>query len=582
VGWKDRAVHGRRPGIGRAPALAQEGAGVVVADILPAVPTLRAKPSAWRWLGRPLAAHPNSRPDRIDNGETVTFLRSGTTPRIAIIGGGFGGIGMGILLKKAGIDTFEIFEKSANVGGVWWDNRYPGAEVDTPSVMYSYSFEPFRWSRTHVKQAELLGYLEHVAEKHDLVRPTHTGMRIVRADWSDDRQHYTVSFGDGTQRNFDIVISAVGLLSDPRYPTWPGLDSFKGAKFHTSRWDYSVDLAGKRVAVVGTGSTAAQVVPSIASSAGHVTVFQREPGWVLPKNAHDYEIAQREALNDPLAQKLVRWGMLIQREKSQFNSASFRPGTPENIALERLARGYIARVFVDRPDLAQAVTPSYPVGGKRPILTDDYYPALLRDNVSLIPRAIESVTPTGLVDTGGAHHEIDVLVMSTGFKSSFASTFDVTGRGGIDLHETWAGDEQAFLGIMVPSFPNFFMLYGPNTNGGAIVTHLEEQARYVVAAIKHMMRNRFSALYVDPKISDVVNDMVQKRLKGASFDGVNNYYTSPSGRIITQWPDGAMVYGVATRLLRRVAWRGERQVRSTGHSPSIRPAATVGKASAAS
>lgn len=496
------------------------------------------------------------------------FSRKRALPRIAIIGAGFGGIGMGILLKKAGIGSFEIFEKSSNIGGVWWDNRYPGAEVDTPSVMYSYSFEPYRWSRTHVRQAELLEYMEYVADKHDVTGHVHTNTKVERADWSDASQQYRVTFGDGSQRDFEIVISAVGLLSDPRFPTWPGLDSFGGEKFHTSRWDASVDLAGKRVAVVGTGSTAVQVVPNIAPIAGKVTLFQREPGWVLPKGAQTFGPAEREALNDPIAQKLVRWDMLIQRERFQYRNAAWRPGTPQNAAAERAARDYIARVFADRPDLADLVTPSYPFGGKRPILTDDFYPSLLRDNVELVPHAVDSVTPDGLIDMSGMHHEIDVLVMSTGFKSSFASTFDVTGDSGIDLHSTWAGDDNAFLGIMVPSFPNFFMLYGPNTNGGAIVTHLEEQIRYVVAAIRHQIRHRFSALYVDESITEVYNALLQERLKGTSFDGVSNYYTSPSGRIITQWSDGAIVYGLATRLLRRVAWRGKRVVR-TSERPAV-------------
>lgn len=493
----------------------------------------------------------------------MKFSRSRHAPRIAIIGGGFGGIGLGVLLKKANIHSFEIFEKAPNIGGVWWDNRYPGAEVDTPSVMYSFSFEPYRWSRTHVRQAELLEYMEHVAQKHALMGHVHTDTEVKRADWSDNAQLYTVTFADGTQREFEIVISAVGLLSDPRYPTWPGLDTFEGEKFHTSRWDSSVDLTGKRVAVVGTGSTAVQVVPNIAPIAGEVKLFQREPGWVLPKGAQTFGPAEREALNDPIAQKLVRWGMLIQREKFQYRNAAWRPGTPQNAASERAARAYIARIFAERPDLAELVTPSYPFGGKRPILTDDFYPSLLRDNVELVPHAVDSVTPDGLVDKTGTHHEIDVLVMSTGFKSSFASTFDLTGHNGIDLHTTWAGDDQAFLGIMVPSFPNFFMLYGPNTNGGAIVTHLEEQIRYVVAAIKYQMRNGYSALYVDEAITAAYNAILQDRLKGTSFDGVNNYYASASGRIITQWSDGAIVYGAATRLLRRVAWRGKRVVRSS-------------------
>lgn len=497
--------------------------------------------------------------------------RKKATPRIAIIGGGFGGIGMAVKLKAAGVDSFDVFEKSGNLGGVWWDNRYPGAEVDTPSVMYSYSYEPYRWSRTHVRQAELLEYMEYVADKHDVTRHVHLGMEMTRADWSDSAQQYTLTFADGTQRDYEILISAVGMLSDPRYPNWPGLEDFTGEKFHTSRWDPNVDITGKRVAVVGTGSTAVQIVPNIAHSAASVKLFQREPGWVLPKGAQTFGPAEREALNDPIAQRLVRWKMLLQREKSQYRNAAWRPGTPQNIASEKAAREYIGRVFAERPDIAELVTPGYPFGGKRPILTDDFYPALLKDNVDLIPHAVDSVTPNGIVDMSGTHHDIDVLVMSTGFKSSFASTFDLTGRDGIDLHTTWAGDDQAFLGIMVPSFPNFFMLYGPNTNGGAIVTHLEEQIRWVVAAVKHYMRRDFSALEVDESLTEAYNAILQGRLRGTSFDGANNYYASASGRIITQWSDGAIVYALATRVLRRVAWRGKRITRSAVRPPVVLP-----------
>lgn len=484
-------------------------------------------------------------------------------PRIAIIGGGFGGIAVSVLLKKAGITSFTILEKSDDIGGVWWDNRYPGAEVDTPSVMYSYSFEPWRWSRTHVRQSELLEYIHHVADKHGLNSHVRTRTEVRRVDWSDSAQLYTVTFADGSTEKFEIVISGVGLLSDPRYPTWPGLDSFEGAKFHTSRWDHSVDLSDKTVAVVGTGSTSAQVVPNVAVLAKKVVMFQREPGWVLPKGAKTFTQRERDALNDPIAQKIVRWGMLIRREKAQRNNAAWRPGTPQNTAAEKAARAYIAEVFADRPDLAEIVTPKYPFGGKRPVLTDDFYPSLCRENVSVVPHAVESVTPDGLIDVTGATHKIDVLVMATGFKSSFASTFDATGEGGVDLHSTWNGDATALVGVMTPSFPNFFMLYGPNTNGGAIVTHLEAQAKYIVSAIKHIIRWNLSSLTVDKSITEKYNDVIQKRLSGASFDGANNYYTSASGRIITQWSDGALAYNLATRVLRHVAWHGRRIVPTT-------------------
>ncbi|NKX55881.1 flavin-containing monooxygenase [Arthrobacter mobilis] len=483
---------------------------------------------------------------------------------MAIIGAGFSGIAAGIKLKEAGIENFTIYEKSPNVGGVWWDNRYPGAEVDTPSVLYSYSFRPWRWSRTHVRQAELLEYLEAVVDEYGLGRHIRTRCEVESAVWNEDRQRYTVLLKDGRVERFEAVVSAVGLLSDPRYPDWPGLEDFAGPRFHTSRWDHTVDLSGKTVAVVGTGSTAAQVVPSIAPVAGQVKMFQREPGWVLPKGARDFTTSERAAMNSHAAQRIVRAMMLMRREKAQYRNASWRPGTPENAAAEKAARTYIDTVFAERPDLREAVTPGYPFGGKRPILTDDFYPSLTRENVTVVPRAVSRVTKRGLVDAGGQEHEVDILVMSTGFKSDFVSTVEVIGRDGRSLNEVWNGEPQALLGIMTTGFPNFFMMYGPNTNGGAIVTHLEAQADYVVAAIKLLARGRASSVEVRDSVSQWFNSVIQQRLAGASFEGASNYYKSATGRIVTQWSDGAIVYSVLTKLLRRAAWKTRYIMPSSG------------------
>ncbi|MGM7775779.1 flavin-containing monooxygenase [Arthrobacter sp. KNU-44] len=499
--------------------------------------------------------------------------RNTASPRVAIIGAGFSGIAAGIKLKQAGVNEFTIYEKSPNVGGVWWDNRYPGAEVDTPSVLYSYSFKPWRWSRTHVRQAELLEYLQSVAEEYGLGPHVQTRSEVERAVWSEERQHYTLQLKDGRIERFDAVISAVGLLSDPRYPDWPGLEHFAGAKFHTSRWDHGVDLSGKTVAVVGTGSTAAQVVPSIAPVAGQVKLFQREPGWVLPKAAREFTATERVAMNSHAAQRIVRSLMLMRREKQQYRNAAWRPGTPENQAAEASARDYIDTVFADRPDLREIVTPKYPFGGKRPVLTDDFYPSLTRENVTVVPRAVSRVTPRGIVDAGGQEHQIDVLVMSTGFKSEFVSTVEVVGSGGRSLNDVWNGEPQALLGVMTSGFPNFFMMYGPNTNGGAIVTHLEAQADYIVAAIKVLARGAATSVEVRDSVSQWFNSIIQQRLAGASFEGANNYYKSGTGRIVTQWTDGAILYSVLTKLLRRAAWKVRYIVPGSG--PASDPASAA-------
>jgi cation diffusion facilitator CzcD-associated flavoprotein CzcO len=486
-----------------------------------------------------------------------------TTPRrrrhfsVAIIGAGFSGIAAAIEAKRAGVDSLTIYERSERVGGTWWDNQYPGAEVDTPSVLYSYSFAPWNWTRTHVRQAELQEYMEATVDSFGLRPNLRLGATVKRVEWIEEQQCYEVTLTDDTVGRYSVVVCAIGLLNAPRYPDWPGLTDFTGPKLHTSRWPADLDVAGKTVAVVGSGSTAAQVVPSLAATAGAVLMFQREPGWILPKGDRAFTAEEREALNDPIAQRVVRMQMLLRRERSQYKNAAWRPGTTQNTAAEAAARRYINTVFADRPDLAAAVTPTYPFGGKRPVLTDDLYPALLRENVTLVPHAVQSLTENAVVDVRGVHHRADILVMSTGFMADFIPTFDVIGRQGQKLTELWAGEPQAFLGILVPQMPNFFMMYGPNTNGGAIVSHIEAQARYVASALRHMRRTASTALEVKPWAHRIFNNVLQRRLAGASFQGANNYYKSATGRVVTQWSDGAIAYTAATRLLRRIAWNTE-------------------------
>jgi cation diffusion facilitator CzcD-associated flavoprotein CzcO len=485
---------------------------------------------------------------------------TGNVPSVAVIGAGFGGIAAAVALKRAGVHDITIYDKASGVGGTWWLNRYPGAEVDTPSVLYSYSFRPGVWSRTHVKQAELQSYMDAVVKEYGLDRHLRLSTQVIRVAWDDARQRYDLTFASGEIEHANVVVSAVGLLDDPRYPEWPGLESFAGPVFHTARWEDRHDLAGKRVVVVGTGSTAAQLVPNLAPIAQSVTLFQRDPGWVVPKFGRDLTSKERTALGSSIAQRFVRTKMMWERDKFLNGAKPFRPGTPQNSAAERVARGYIDAVFKDRPEIRDAVTPKYPYGGKRPIIADDYYPALLRDNVKLVPRAVTRVTPTGVVDVDGVEHEADVLILATGFKpADFLSTLEVVGPSGASLQDVWKDEPEAFLGLMVPGFPNFFMLYGPNTNGGAIVTMLELQAKYVASAVAFMARWRYTRIDVKQWAMERFNKVLQQRLSGTVWaEYENNYYKSPQGKIVTQWPEGAILYGALTKALRRAVWRSHR------------------------
>jgi len=483
----------------------------------------------------------------------MASFRRKSQPSVVIIGGGLGGIAAAVKLKKRGIGTFTIFERSAGPGGVWWDNRYPGVEVDVSSHLYSYSFKRFDWSRTHADQAELQRYLQEVIDEFDLREHFRFETKVERVEW-DGSRGYHVWTSDGEGLYCRAVISAVGLLNEPRYPDWPGLADFAGPVFHSARWDGDADLAGKNVAVVGSGSTAVQIVPSIAGEVRRVTLFQREPGWVFPKGDREFSHEERRVLGRRLAQRRERLRLFWQIERGQLLGSIHRPGTKLNTQRERQARAYIARVFKDRPDLRVAVTPTYPYAGKRPILSSAFYPSLLRDNVELVPYAVASVTSDAVVDTRGVAHPVDVLVLATGFQpTKFLASFKLIGRNGRPLSQVWRNDPQAFLGITVPEFPNFYMLYGPNTNGGEIVSQLERQAEYAVRTIGQLRNRRIAAIDVRPSFYVKYNRWIQRSIAKTSWVLSNNYYKSESGRVVTQWPYGAIIYSALTKLLRRAS-----------------------------
>ena len=470
------------------------------------------------------------------------------TPRVAIVGAGFAGIAQGVKLKRAGIDSFTIFEKSPSPGGTWFENTYPGAEVDTESNLYCFSFKLHDWTRTHVKQAELERYLVETVEENGLRPHLRLGTAVRSAVWNDAAQHYALTLADGTTEEFDVVVSAVGLLNTPRYPQWPGLESFEGPKWHTSAWQHEHDLCDKRVAVVGTGSSSAQVVPNIADRVGHLILFQREPASVLPKNARDYSPRERAILGLPLVRRLDRWRLFLRYERQP---AARRSGSRLNRRAAERCHAYLQEMFADRPDLLDALTPRYAMYGKRVVLDDNFFAALKRDNVTVVPHAVASVTPRGVVDATDTEHEVDVLVMATGFQpANFLASLDVVGRRGGSLRDIWGGDPQAFLGLTVCGFPNFYMLYGPNTNSMVAIFTLECQADYVVRAVRRMARRRIASLEVRQSYMDWHNRWLDKRMaRVPAWTETSNYYKSPSGRVVTQWPAGAYRYALLTRTL---------------------------------
>ncbi len=494
------------------------------------------------------------RPEKPSNVADVTDESSSV--RVAIIGGGFGGIAAAVKLRRAGLDDFVVFERSAGVGGTWFDNRYPGAQTDAASHMYCYSFAPFDWTRTHVGHQELRAYLDHVVDRFDLRKHFRLRTSVVSVTWDERDKQHRVRTADGQEHRFEAVISAVGMFSAPRLPDLPGLETFTGVAVHTATWDETVTFPGRRVAVMGTGSSATQVVASLAGSADQVYVFQRQPGWLLPKGDRDFTALERRIYRWPALWRLNRLRLYLRQEKREFRGAFFRPGTRANRRARQTALRNIADVFTDRPDLKALVTPSYAFGGKRAVLSSSFYQSLLRPDVELIPYPVTACTATGVVDSTGRERPIDVLVMATGFHAaSYLDGLQVRGRDGLDLHEYWAGEPSAFLGITVPGFPNFFMLYGPNTNGGFIIPNLERQAAYAAKEIRRLRRPGVREVEVRADIARRYNTWLQRKMAGTAFTATDNYFQSASGKVVTQWPRTATLYAFLTIVLRRISTR---------------------------
>lgn len=481
------------------------------------------------------------------------------TPRVAVIGGGFGGIAVAVRLRRKGIRDFVVFEQSGGVGGTWFDNHYPGAATDAPSHLYSYSFLRYPWTRTHARRSEVRDYLEHVVDRYGLRPHFRFHQPVTAVEWNEAAQHYLLTTGDGRTHVFNAVVSAVGMFGAARHPILPGRDEFGGRIVHTAHWPDDIDLRGATVAVMGTGSSAAQVVPAVADDARRVFVFQRQPGWLLPKRERAFTRFERAAWRWPGVWRLHRWSLYLRQDRREIGGRLARPRSRVSRSTRRAALEHVDAVFARHPELRRAVVPTYDFGGKRTVLSSAFYEALLRPDVELVPHAAVGLTASGVVDASGAERPVDVLITATGFEAAdYLHGLDVIGRDGAKLHDVWNGEPFAFLGLGVPGFPNFFMLYGPNTNGGLIVSNLERQAAYAVGEISRLGRRRVGAVEVRADVTRWYNAWLQRRIAATAYTAAGNYYTAPSGKVVTQWPDSAGVYALLTLLLRRPSTLGRR------------------------
>jgi cation diffusion facilitator CzcD-associated flavoprotein CzcO len=487
-----------------------------------------------------------------------------------IVGAGFSGLCAGIGLKRAGIDDFVILEKADRVGGTWRDNVYPGAACDIPSHLYSYSFEPnAKWKRAYGGQPEILEYLEMCATKYGLRPHLRFGMRVARCEYDEASGTWCVHTGVGDAQALVArsLILGNGALHIPQIPELPGLASFRGKQFHSARWDHSYDLTGKRVGVIGTGASSIQFVPQIAPKVARLDLFQRTPPWVVPKA--DRPIGSREQWmleHVPGAHWLRRTGLYWLME-SRVLGFAFAPKI--NQLAERMVLRHLAKQVPDR-ELRQKLTPSYRMGCKRVLISNDYYPALNRDNVELVTDGIAAIEPSGIRTTDGVLHELDAIVFGTGFKVvDYVSSMRIVGRRGVDLNTVWSKQVRNYLGISVSGFPNLFLLMGPNTGLGhnSMIFMIEAQARYAVDAILAMHRNSLASLDVRPEIEQAFRAELAKKMENTVWtSGCNSWYMAPDGEVLL-WPGFTFDYWWRTRHVDLTAYES----RALAHTTSARP-----------
>jgi len=483
--------------------------------------------------------------------------------RVAILGAGFSGLCLGIRLKQAGFAEFTIYEKADRLGGTWRDNTYPGAACDTPAFAYCFSFEQKTdWSRKWAPQSEILDYMEHCARKYDLLPHIRFGMEVVSARFDDDEGVWRLRTTDGEELSADVLVSGTGQLNRPFVPDIPGLEEFSGPRFHSARWDHDVDLSGRDVAVVGNAASAIQFIPEIAPVAKSVTVYQRSANWMLPRGDRPYSEREKATFRRfPWLARLYRWWIWLAFELRWpvFRQRPFLSRRVTDYALRSM------RQQVSDPALREALVPGYPVGGKRILVSDDYYATLERDDVHVVTDGIERVTPTGVLARDGRERPADVLILATGFRSTeFLAPMRVEGPGGQTLDEAWKEGAEAYLGITVAGFPNFFMMYGPNTNLGhnSIIFMLECQTSYILDCLRKMVRHDLRSLEVRRDVMAAHNRQLQEELAGTAWAATDrSWYKNARGHITNNWSGTTLRYWWLTRHADLTDFHAEPHVR---------------------
>ncbi|KUH99082.1 NAD(P)/FAD-dependent oxidoreductase [Mycobacterium sp. IS-3022] len=475
----------------------------------------------------------------------ATRMTRGMT--IGIVGAGPGGLALGIFLRKAGFRDFTIFDREDGVGGTWRINTYPGLACDVKSHLYSYSFDlNAEWSRLWSGQREILEYFERCAQRYRLGPNLKLNTEITSAHWSDDAWRLTTATGE--QYTFDVVVSAIGLFTRPVMPDLIEEEPFAGTVMHTARWDHAVDLTGKRVAVLGTGSTAAQLMPEVAKVAEKVYSVQRSPTWILPKPDRPYTEREKWVFRHiPLAKKIYRTRLWL---RSESNISVIEHGSDKTQEFKGIALKLLEATVAD-DDLRRKLTPDHPFGCKRLVFANDYLQTLTRAHVEVIASPARALRANTLVTQDGTELDVDAVLCATGYAAAdYLGQIEVVGENGTTLRETWSDGAYAYLGMAVPGFPNFFMLYGPNTNVGSnsVIFMLEAQAHYIVRALKYLRRKGKSYVAVRPHSMAAYLADIDRAMAGTVWlTRCSNYFRAANGRVVTQWPRSARAFWTVTR-----------------------------------
>jgi cation diffusion facilitator CzcD-associated flavoprotein CzcO len=475
---------------------------------------------------------------------------------VLIVGAGFGGIAAAIELRRHGITAITILEKAPDLGGTWFYNSYPGAACDVPSHLYSFSFAQRRnWSRLCSPQREIHAYLHDIARTHGIDQLVQTDTTVTACSWNSERCRWSVETADGAVHEADALILATGQLDQPSRPAIEGAETFTGHSFHSAVWDHDYPLAGKRVAVVGSGASAVQFVPEIAPVVKRLSVFQRSGNWFMPRRNRRYNAAIRTAVERIPGLQALRRKFVFEYTES-LTLAIRHPNGFGRIARAR-SRAFMRSQLKD-PAVRAKAWPDYTFGCKRILFSSHYLPALQRANVELVTNAIAAITPSGIrtaassPDGSGAEYELDCLIWATGFKTTdFMFPMRVTGRAGVELREYWSPGAHAHLGICVPGFPNMFMMYGPNTNtsGGSIIVYLEAQAAYIRQALAQLRSRGAGAIEVRAEVEAASDQALQARFAGTAWTQCDSWYRDEHGRIVTNWPGYMREYLQQTRQL---------------------------------